>query len=137
MKTKVRKRGTAIVHTPEGILLVMEQNGILSLPGGGVERGESLMIAACRELEEETGLKAIASTSRYLFTHLGHPYRIGKQLCQNQHHVYLVQATGSIQIDSEILGVHFYPLKDKLPMSNSTQKILNRYILERFSEGNS
>ncbi len=135
MRNKIRQRGTAIVHTPEGIVLVMERNGILSLPGGGVEHGESPQEAACRELEEETGLKALTSCAQYLFTHLGGPYQFKGQIYQNQHYVCLVKATGTIQIDSEILGVCFYQPEDKLLVSKSTQQILNRYIQDRKSRG--
>src|SRR3989344_4544949 len=67
--TIVRRRGTAIVDTPKGILVCSGRRKIFLLPGGGTERKskESRRKAAMRELREETGLKAYSS--KYLFTY--------------------------------------------------------------------
>jgi len=51
-----RRRGTAIVDTSRGILVVSHGNRTFYLPGGGAEKGESQKNAAIRELKEETGL---------------------------------------------------------------------------------
>jgi 8-oxo-dGTP pyrophosphatase MutT (NUDIX family) len=48
------KRGTAIVETPRGILVVRQGRARFLLPGGGVKSGESRLEAAVRELREET-----------------------------------------------------------------------------------
>ena len=55
-----RHRGTAIVDTPNGILVASGRKKIFLLPGGGTERKkkESRRKAAIRELREETGLIA-------------------------------------------------------------------------------
>lgn len=50
------RRGTAIVDTPKGILVVSHNNKTYGLPGGGVELGENQKQATIRELKEETAL---------------------------------------------------------------------------------
>ncbi len=54
-------RGAGIAVWSAGRLLVVETSyrpGLLDLPGGAVEYGESALAAALRELAEETGLRA-------------------------------------------------------------------------------
>lgn len=58
-----RRRGTAIVETPKGILVVASSNGVYLLPGGGANDGESRTDADIRELKEETGL--IATNTKF------------------------------------------------------------------------
>jgi len=45
-----RRRGTVIVDTPKGILVVNEGESTYYLPGGGARMGESRRNAAMREL---------------------------------------------------------------------------------------
>jgi 8-oxo-dGTP pyrophosphatase MutT (NUDIX family) len=61
----VRRRGSVIVHTPNGILVVSEGGRTFLLPGGVARRHESRRSAAIRELKEETGLEAVDCS--YLF----------------------------------------------------------------------
>ena len=53
------KAGVGIIITDsEGWILLERRsdNGMWSLPGGGIEAGESITEAAIREVKEETGL---------------------------------------------------------------------------------
>ena len=52
-----RRRGTAIVDTPKGIVVVSVGGRTYYLPGGGARRGESRESAAIRELREETAYR--------------------------------------------------------------------------------
>ena len=54
-----RQRATALV-VRDGTYLVVKERGrnAWSLPGGGIDQGEAVLTAACREIGEELGLKA-------------------------------------------------------------------------------
>jgi 8-oxo-dGTP pyrophosphatase MutT (NUDIX family) len=54
----VRAAG-GIVTAPDGTMLLIQRNGRWDLPKGKVESGETLLQAALREVEEETGIKNI------------------------------------------------------------------------------
>jgi 8-oxo-dGTP pyrophosphatase MutT (NUDIX family) len=88
-----RRRGTAIVETKQGIILVSGREEYFLLPGGGAEPFESRRQAAIRELEEETGLKA--SSAIYLFTHVGSTYQYKDKSIKNHHKIFLIKAEGN------------------------------------------
>ena len=57
----VRAAG-GVVEASDGSLLAIVRNGRYDLPKGKVELGETLLQAAHREVEEETGLKVLPAT---------------------------------------------------------------------------
>lgn len=68
---KVRVTGILIDN---GSLLLLEQNvdneRAWSLPGGGVEQGESIEAALVREMQEETGLEVTVGDLLYVCDHI-------------------------------------------------------------------
>ena len=64
-----RRRGTAIVETNEGILVVSGKGNKFILPGGKASKNETRTQAAIRELKEETGLEAYYS--KLIFRYVG------------------------------------------------------------------
>jgi len=133
-----RRRGTVLLETPSGILVVAGNHGKFMLPGGGANRGESRFVAALRELTEETSLRPYEA--KVIFNHLGpeHPSFSGKGKYQDHHTVCLVKATGTIRLrdDAKRLGYvdpgtlkGFDPLNPgkEIRMSHTTEAIIAKY----------
>lgn len=110
-----RRRGTAIVDTSKGILLVSHNNKTYGLPGGGVEVDENQKQATIRELKEETTLEA--SHIEFLFNF---------EALFNKHQVYLVEPKGTAKPNNEIKYVNYYD-GTNLKISKVTSEILEQY----------
>jgi 8-oxo-dGTP diphosphatase len=122
-KQIVRRRGTAIVDTVQGILLVSSSSRLFLLPGGGAKKDESRLDAAIRELKRETGLEA--KNCRYLFS-FDEPE--DKKL-RNLHKVFLVE----VDVNSEVRTdkkrhVEYWHEGSKLNLSNSAKLIIDQYM---------
>lgn len=121
-----KKRATVILHSPAGILLTQDRQGLWLLPGGGVNQGELAIAAAVRELHEETRLEA--TQIEFLFEHESQHYL---------HRVFLVRDyTGQAKASSDALALHYLRpqelIEGDLPaaLSHSNQAILQRYLLQ-------
>lgn len=121
-----RRRGTALVDTPSGILLVSENGKRFSLPGGGARHHESRETAAIRELEEETGLKA--TDSSFLFEHLGPIHRTysGRGYYRDAHKVFLIVSAGVAKPRKEIKALA-YSNTPGIQLTTATKDIVEKY----------
>ncbi len=122
---RTRRRGTALIDTPKGILVVSKNGGTYLTPGGGARPKESRQDAAIRELKEETGLKVVDIA--YLFDFMGVTHRGARGgLFKNHHKVYLVTATGVPKPSREIRSVAYYDGRGPR-ISYSAQRIIAKY----------
>ncbi len=104
-----RERATAVVER-DGHLLVVRDRGFrhYSLPGGGVNWGETPVNAVIRELAEETGLKAASVTPL--------PQCRTSDVF-NTYLVFRVEATGDLKIArNELSEAVWWDGKQKLPL---------------------
>ena len=107
-----RRRGTVIIETSRGILVVRQGRARFLLPGGGAKGRESRLEAAIRELREETGL--IAYEVRFLF-----------QFQRSK--IFLINANGTPHPRHEISQIGYYTKKSNLPLSSNTKLIIEKY----------
>ncbi|MBI2047093.1 NUDIX hydrolase [Candidatus Pacearchaeota archaeon] len=125
----VRRRGTAIVETPKGILVTSGRHKVFLLPGGGAEKWESRRRATIRELKEETGLKAYHW--KYLFTYHEPKYtNEGKRRkIRNLHKVFLIKAWGHLKPNyHDVKHIAFWKPNSNVNISRTTKKIIEIYL---------
>ena len=112
--TLPRQRATLVMRREGRILLVRDRGrSSYGLPGGGVEDGEIAIVAAARELHEETGLEA--TSIRYMFSFEGK---------YNVHRVYEVEADGEPEARGEIDWYIWWDMKDDTPVYPHVRGIL-------------
>jgi 8-oxo-dGTP diphosphatase len=125
---KKRRRGTAIIDTPEGILVTAGQSRVFLLPGGGANKNESRIEAAIRETKEETGLNPYYA--KILFRHKGRISKsFGHGYFRDFHTVCLIKANGQAHPKHEIKYLAFYKPGFKIKVSHTTKEIIERYYL--------
>ena len=121
-----RRKGVAIVDTPQGILVVAGKSKKFMLPGGKANRHESRKTAAIRELYEETGLNAI--DAKYIFSYVGRKWHTRKGAVRNHAKVYLVNTEGIPKPRHEIRYVAYWTLDNNVNISKGTLKVISRYL---------
>lgn len=127
----VRRRGTAIVETPKGILVTASRNKLFLLPGGGAEKWESRRKATIRELKEETGLKAYSC--KYLFTwhEPKYSYDGKRRKIRNLHKVFLIKASGYPKPNChDVSHIAYWNPKNNTNISRTTKAIIEKYLRE-------
>lgn len=113
--------GVSLCLSQSGRVLLVERSrepyaGRLSLPGGGVDFGERLEVAARRELAEETGL--IAGPIRFVTLH---------EAIGSQFHAVIAVFAGTLPADlvpkagDDAASVHFLTL-DEIETAESVQR---------------
>ena len=111
----------------ERVLLVQTSyRNELSLPGGGVKRGEKVNLAARRELSEELGLEVRAGD-------LGEPWVVTEhsERDRNTVSIYTINMAEKpeIEVDGfEIIGFHW--LKPQEALARKLTSHLRRYLVE-------
>ncbi len=113
----MRDRATAIVRR-DGLLLLVQERGFrhFSLPGGGLQRGESPEEAVARELEEETGLRAVSLTPL--------PQCRTSDI-YNTYHVFEVLAEGALRVDPvELSGARWWDGREVITLFGYVHDIL-------------
>ena len=111
-----RLRASVILMRNGRALLVRDRGRpTYALPGGGIEKDELPIIAAARELYEETGLEA--DRIRFLFVFEGK---------YNNHHLYEVEADGEVAVRGEVDGYTWWDMRDDTPVYPHVRGILER-----------
>ncbi|XHH10614.1 MAG: NUDIX domain-containing protein [Candidatus Bathyarchaeia archaeon] len=112
-------------------MLVVRENGKkFDLPGGAAKDGENRKNAAIRELEEETGLKAVDCC--FLFECRGHIQKSVKGgFFQDFHKVYLIKINGAAKPKNEIEQVAFYTKNSSLSLSFAANRIIQKYLKQK------
>lgn len=116
-----RKRNRAtVVLQRNGLTLLVREHGVrsYSLPGGGIERRESVLEAAIREIREETGLTVVQA--EYLFDHEGRVV---------MHNVVQARARGRVRLQRRELDAYlWWNGHDDVPMLPSASAIVERVM---------
>mgnify|MGYP001121495514 FL=1 len=113
----MRDRATAVVRR-DGLLLLVQDRGFrhFSLPGGGLRRGESAEEAVARELEEETGLRAVSLTPLP---------QCRTSDVYNTYHVFDVTAEGTLRLDpTELSAARWWDGNQDVPLFNYVRHVL-------------
>ena len=116
----------ALVEDDEGrVLLVRRASwdtlpGMWELPGGKVDRGERVMRALARELEEETGLM-FAQGRRISQRDMTSPR--GRRV---REHVYAVSAIGTVTLSDEHDAYIWVDSPDGLELTDSAEAAVSR-----------
>lgn len=120
-----RRRGTAIVDSSHGVLVVSENGKLFSLPGGGASRRESREEAAKRELREETGL--VAEKCTFLFRFVGRIHKDYKGgYYRDYHKVFLVTTNGTPAPCREIRHIAYFD-GSNVKVSPTSRRIIEKY----------
>lgn len=112
-----------ILEGAAGILLTRTADGTVLLPGGTIHRLEPPIVAAGRELYEETSLQA--TSIRFLFDFESH------STC---HHVFLATARGVGKAGSDAACLFYMHQEDMDTVSRfspATRQILLRFLRNR------
>ena len=121
-----RRRGTALVESSEGFLVVSENGNLFLLPGGGARKGESRESAAIRELYEETGLKSLQSIYQFSFKGRVHKAYNGKGHFRDMHKVFLIKVEGSPKPRGEVKRIVFSNGSEPY-LSDSAKRIISKF----------
>lgn len=124
LKKNIRHRVTALIIRDKKLLLV-EEEGIVYTPGGGIEKGESHEEALKRECNEELGLTVTSWKSYGIFDSL----TIRTQRPQ-RNYCYIVECEGDPRAQNEIEACHWLS-RDDIPLNQSLYQQERENIFDR------
>ena len=116
-----RRRATAIIEYPAGILLTHMRGMAPALPGGGIKPGESDEAAVIREVLEETSLQVVHALFLFHFETFAH-----------QHAVFWIIPTGIPQASQEVDALLYYTPEKLIRVSPETYELLKYFHRYRF-----
>ena len=136
--TSVVPSANVIVAGDDGRILLIRRtdNGNYSLPGGGLDLGESIADTAVRETEEETGIKCEITGLVGIYTNPHHviEYTSNGEVRQEFSVVFTARPIGgTLRPSSESSEVAWVPADDagQLPMHPSMRQRIGHYIERR------
>ena len=116
-----KRRATVIYENEKGILLTRISSEPWLLPGGHAEYNEPRIIAAIRELKEETDL--MAKEVKFLFEHESRQY---------YHKVFLIKSDDTERpVAPEVNFLEYYKQEGSVSpetVHNSSMDIIRRYL---------
>jgi 8-oxo-dGTP pyrophosphatase MutT (NUDIX family) len=119
-----RRRATAIIEYPQGLLLAKMRTMAAMLPGGGVHPGESDEHAVIREVAEETGLRVQRAHLLFEYESFAHT-----------HAVFWVVAPGEPRPCQEVDQLLYYDPQSPAQVSPETRSILAAFYRYRAANG--
>jgi 8-oxo-dGTP diphosphatase len=111
-----RRRATAIIEYPDGILVTVMRYMACGLPGGSIQPGEAEEVVVVRELREETCL--IAEEAILLFHY---------ETSVSDHAVFRILARGTPKPCGKVDQLAYYRPGAALNLSPEAQAIIDRF----------
>lgn len=133
----LKPAASAIVVDSEGRILLHQRsdNGLWSIPGGGMEPGESIAETAVREVQEETGLEVQPEYLVGIYSNPRHVVAYPDGEVRQQFSVCFACRTvgGSLATSNESLKVGFYTIDEikQMPMHESIRLRIRNYFEHR------
>jgi ADP-ribose pyrophosphatase YjhB (NUDIX family) len=125
---------SAVVADEAGAILLIERtdNGLWTIPGGGMEVGETIAHTAIREVKEETGFDVAVQRLVGIYSDPGHVIEYSNGEVRQQFSVCFACAVtgGQLATSSESRRVGFFTPEDikAMPIHDSIRRRIRNYL---------